>query len=42
LGHFLWEKEIAVMKKQAQDVLTWFDNMNNPVPSWYLEAVNLK
>lgn len=36
------EKEIAVMKKQAQDVLTWFDNMNNPVPSWYLEAVNLK
>lgn len=30
------EKEITTMKNQAQDVLTWFDNMRNPVPSWYL------
>jgi aminoglycoside phosphotransferase (APT) family kinase protein len=30
------EKEIATMKNQARDVLSWFDNMNNPVPSWYL------
>jgi len=25
------------MMKQAQDVLTWFDNMKNPVPTWYLK-----
>ena len=29
------EKEIATMTKQAADVLSWFDNMKNPVPSWY-------
>lgn len=31
------EKEIATMKKQARAVLTWYDNMTNPVPSWYLK-----
>ncbi|NLV92248.1 MAG: phosphotransferase [Firmicutes bacterium] len=31
------DEEIQVMKNQAQDVLAWFDNMNNPVPTWYLE-----
>ena len=31
------ENEIATMKNQARDVLLWFDNMNNSVPSWYLE-----
>lgn len=25
------------MMKQSQDVLKWFDNMNNPIPTWYLE-----
>jgi serine/threonine-protein kinase len=30
------EDEVAVMKNQAKDVLTWFDGMNNPVPTWYL------
>jgi aminoglycoside phosphotransferase (APT) family kinase protein len=30
------EKEIATMKKQAKDVLFWFGNMNNLVPTWYL------
>lgn len=30
------EQEVAVMQKQAQDVLTWFDGMKNPVPAWYL------
>ena len=29
------EKEISVMTKQAADVLSWFDNMKDPVPSWY-------
>lgn len=31
------EKEITTMKNQASDVLSWFDNMNNPIPTWYLE-----
>jgi aminoglycoside phosphotransferase (APT) family kinase protein len=31
------EKEIITMKNQARDVLSWFDNMNNPIPAWYLE-----
>ena len=25
------------MKNQAKDVLTWFDGMNQPVPTWYVE-----
>jgi len=31
------ENEITTMKNQAKDVLVWFDSMNNPVPTWYLE-----
>ncbi|MCA0149597.1 phosphotransferase [Rossellomorea vietnamensis] len=31
------EEEIAVMKKQAKEVLGWFDGMKNPVPTWYVE-----
>ncbi|MEL3971709.1 phosphotransferase [Rossellomorea oryzaecorticis] len=31
------EEEINVMKEQAKEVLRWFDGMNNPVPTWYLE-----
>lgn len=30
------ENEVTTMKNQARDVLSWFDNMNNPVPTWYL------
>lgn len=29
------EKEIQTMRKQATEVLLWYDNMRNPVPSWY-------
>ena len=29
--------DIDTMMKQAQDVLTWFDNMQNPEPTWYLK-----
>ena len=32
------EKEIAVMLNQAKDVLLWYDNMKNPVPSWYIKT----
>lgn len=30
------EEEVAVMLKQAGQVLAWFDGMGNPVPAWYL------
>ncbi len=31
------QKEVDTMMKQAEDVLSWFDNMENPVPTWYRE-----
>ncbi|MHA7136695.1 phosphotransferase [Rossellomorea arthrocnemi] len=31
------EEEVNVMKDQAKEVMGWFDRMNNPVPTWYLE-----
>ena len=29
--------EIATMTNQANDVLEWYDNMTNPIPTWYRE-----
>ena len=29
------EQEIKVMLNQAKEVLEWYDNMNDPVPTWY-------
>lgn len=29
------ETEITTMKNQAQQVLFWYNNMQNPVPTWY-------
>ncbi|MBR2459703.1 MAG: phosphotransferase [Clostridia bacterium] len=29
------EAEIQTMLNQANDVLSWYDNMNNPIPTWY-------
>lgn len=34
--------EIDTMMKQSQDVLSWFDNMQNPVPSWYLKKLYIQ
>jgi serine/threonine-protein kinase len=31
------QSDIDTMMKQSQDVLRWFDNMNNSVPTWYLK-----
>jgi len=31
------QSEINTMLQQSQDVLMWFANMNNPVPTWYLK-----
>lgn len=30
------EREIAVMRRQAAQVLQWYDNMKKVVPTWYL------
>jgi aminoglycoside phosphotransferase (APT) family kinase protein len=40
LGSLPWaipfgEKEIQVMRKQATEVLGWYNGMKNVVPSWY-------
>ena len=32
------EKEIRTMRHQAAQVLAWYDNMTNPVPTWYREV----
>lgn len=31
------ENEIRVMISQSQDILNWFEDMKNPVPSWYFD-----
>ena len=31
------QSDIDTMMKQSQDVLRWYDNMQNPVPTWYLK-----
>ena len=33
------EGEIEVMQKQARDILTWYDDMKNTVPKWYVKRV---
>ena len=30
--------EIQTMLNQAKDVLEWYDNMQNPVPKWYIKG----
>ena len=44
LGALPWaipfgQKEIDVMKNQAQQVLRWYDGMKNPLPSWYQPGI---
>ncbi len=29
------EEQINIIRKQAGEILTWYDGMKNPVPSWY-------
>ena len=36
------EGEIQTMLRQADDVLSWYDNMKNPVPTWYDAALSHK
>jgi aminoglycoside phosphotransferase (APT) family kinase protein len=30
------EKEVTIMKNQAKEILSWFDGMDNHLPTWYL------
>ena len=36
------EGEIRTMLSQAADVLRWYDNMKNPLPTWYVRAAQSK
>lgn len=31
------QKQIDIMLQQAKEVLLWYDNMQNPIPTWYVE-----
>jgi serine/threonine-protein kinase len=33
--------EVDTMMKQSQDVLRWFSDMSNPLPTWYLEDLTV-
>lgn len=35
------EEQIQVMVNQAKEVLSWYDNMKNPVPTWYKGVVEV-
>jgi aminoglycoside phosphotransferase (APT) family kinase protein/GrpB-like predicted nucleotidyltransferase (UPF0157 family) len=35
------QSDLDTMMKQAQDVLDWFDNMKNPIPTWYKQNIEL-
>lgn len=32
-------REITTMLNQARDVLHWYDNMENPIPCWYIQKI---
>lgn len=34
------KSEINTMINQAKEVLQWYDNMQNPVPTWYKDYIN--
>lgn len=34
------EAQIQVMVDQAKDVLRWYDNMKNPIPTWYMGVID--
>lgn len=31
------ESEVNTMLNQAKDVLSWYNNMHNPIPTWYIK-----
>ena len=41
-AHSFGESEVVFAKRQNEEILCWFDNMNNPVPSWYLKDFHIQ
>lgn len=46
LGSIHWaipfgQGEVDTMRNQAGEVLSWYDNMRNPIPTWYFEGYDL-
>ncbi len=33
------ETEVSTMLNQAEEVLTWFDDMTNTIPTWYMSGM---
>lgn len=33
------ESEVYTMINQAKDVLSWYNNMQNPIPTWYIKQI---
>ena len=36
------QKEVDTMLNQAKEVLSWYDNMRNPIPTWYFKGYYLQ
>jgi len=36
------QEQIDILVAQSQDVLRWYDDMRNPVPSWYLKDYHVQ
>ena len=36
------QDEINTMLNQAKDILAWYDNMRNPIPTWYFKDYYLQ
>ena len=36
------QKEIDTMLNQAKEILQWYDNMRNPIPTWYFKGYYLQ
>ena len=32
------DQEVTTMLNQVKDVLSWYNNMKNPIPNWYVEG----
>ena len=41
LGDSSGKDEIETMCKQTKEVLTWYENMKNTIPTWYKGVVEL-
>ena len=39
LGDSVRTGQVNTMLNQAKEVLSWYDNMRNPVPTWYFKGI---